>query len=221
MAHLTCVGASKNGIKDFLDSLGQAGIDNVLALRGDLPKDQEISLKVSNHFAYASDLVTFIRENHPRMGIGVAGYPEVHPEALSPEDDLSYLKHKLDLGGDFAVTQLFFDNEYYWDFVRRARGKGIEKLLIPGIMPIFNLKVVQRIISLCGTCIPQTLRERLEEAQTKGGAAAVQELGIEHARKQIQDLYDKGVPGVHLYTLNKDEACLDLISRLKLKSFRS
>jgi methylenetetrahydrofolate reductase (NADPH) len=221
MAHLTCVGASKNGIKDFLDSLGQAGIDNVLALRGDLPKDQEISLKVSNHFAYASDLVTFIRENHPRMGIGVAGYPEVHPEALSPEDDLSYLKHKLDLGGDFAVTQLFFDNEYYWDFVRRAREKGIEKLLIPGIMPIFNLKVVQRIISLCGTCIPQTLRERLEDAQAKGGAAAVQELGIEHARKQIQDLYDKGVPGVHLYTLNKDEACLDLISRLKLKSFRS
>jgi len=218
MAHLTCVGASKEGICDFLVTLEQAGIDNVLALRGDPPKDQELSLSESTDFSYASDLVKFIREKHPGMGIGVAGYPEVHPEALSSVDDLQYLKLKLDLGGDCAVTQLFFDNTYYWDFVRRAGNIGIEKPLIPGIMPIFNLKVVQRILSLCGTCVPQAFLRKLEEAQSSGGNAAVQELGIEHARKQIQELLDKGVPGVHLYTLNKDEACLDLISRLKFRN---
>jgi len=216
MAHLTCVGASKEGIRGFLDTLEEAGIDNVLALRGDPPKDPEISLPVSHDFSYASDLVAFIREKHPGIGIGVAGYPEVHPEALSPADDLKYLKLKLDLGGDCAITQLFFDNRYYWDFVRRAGNIGIEKPLIPGIMPIFNLKVVQRILTLCGACVPQAFLRQLEEAQSSGGNAAVQELGIEHARKQIQELLDKGVPGVHLYTLNKDEACLDLISRLKI-----
>jgi methylenetetrahydrofolate reductase (NADPH) len=218
MAHLTCVGASTEGIRCFLDALVEAGIDNVLALRGDPPKDQDAALPVSTDFTHASDLVAFIKKQRPRMGIGVAGYPEVHPEALSPEDDLKYLKLKLDLGGDFAVTQLFFDNAYYWDFVKRARSIGIDKPLIPGIMPIFNLKVVQRILSMCGACIPQSFQQELEEAQARGGNAAVQELGIVHARKQIKELLDKGVPGVHLYTLNKDEACLDLLSGLNLKT---
>jgi methylenetetrahydrofolate reductase (NADPH) len=217
MAHLTCVGASCHGIGEFLDSLSVAGIDNVLALRGDPPKDQELPPRDSWDFVFASDLVALIRKSHPQMGIGVAGYPEGHPEAISTEKDLEFLKLKLEQGGEFVITQLFFDNSYYWNFVRRAREIGITKPLIPGIMPIFNLKVLQRIVSLCGACIPGPLIIELEQAQERGGVKAVQALGIEHARKQIQELLNNGVPGVHLYTLNKDEACLELVSGLKLK----
>jgi methylenetetrahydrofolate reductase (NADPH) len=217
MAHLTCVGAVCRGISAFLETLSAEGIDNVLALRGDPPNDQEIPLPEERDFVFASDLVTFIRANHPHMGIGVACYPEGHPEAVSKEHDLEFLKFKLGQGGDFAVSQLFFDNDYYWDFLRRARNLGITKPIIPGIMPIFNLKVVQKIISLCGSCIPEQLMRKLEQARENGGADAVQALGIEHARKQIQQLLDNGVPGVHLYTLNKDEACLDLVSGLSFK----
>ena len=218
MAHLTCVGASCKGIGDFLDTLVKAGIDNILALRGDPPKDQEIVLPESRDFAFASDLVSFIRKLHPHMGIGVACYPEGHQEARDPETDLGFLKFKLDQGGDFAVTQLFFDNEYYWDFMRRARSIGITKPIVPGIMPVFNLKVVQKVISLCGACIPEPFMRELELAQANGGSEAVQELGIDHARKQVQELLDNGVPGVHLYTLNKDDACLDLVSRLRFSN---
>lgn len=220
MAHLTCVGAVCRGISAFLETLLDAGIDNVLALRGDPPRDQEIPPPDERDFVFASDLVSFIREKHPNMGIGVACYPEVHPEAVSPEHDLGYLKFKLDQGGDFAVSQLFFDNEFYWDFLRRARDIGITKPVIPGIMPIFNLKVVRKITSLCGSCVPEPFLRELERAEEKGGAEGVQELGIEHARKQIQQLLDNGVPGVHLYTLNKDDACLDLISRLNMAAGR-
>ncbi len=218
MAHLTCVGASCKGIGAFLDALVEAGIDNVLALRGDPSKEQEIPPPDSRDFVFASDLVSFIRKLHPHMGIGVAGYPECHPEAVGPEEDLAFLKWKLEQGADFAVSQLFFDNDYYWNFLQRAGNLGISKPIIPGIMPIFNLKVVRKIISLCGTCFPEPFMRELEQAEKKGGTEAVQALGIEHARKQIQQLLDNGVPGVHLYTLNKDEACLELVSGLKLRT---
>lgn len=211
MAHLTCVGASCRGIGEFLETLEKEGIDNVLALRGDPPKDRDMPLEDQKDFVYAADLVTFIRARHPRMGIGVACYPEGHPEAPSLGHDLDFLKSKLDQGGDFAVSQLFFDNDFYWDFLRRARAIGIEKAIIPGVMPIFSLKVVRKITSLCGSCIPESFMRELEKAEENGGAEAVQALGIEHARKQIRQLLDNGVPGVHLYTLNKDEACLELL----------
>jgi methylenetetrahydrofolate reductase (NADPH) len=216
MAHLTCVGACGEGIRGFLDSLAEEGIQNVLALRGDPPKDVSDSNPWSD-FRYASDLVTFIRDSHPGFCVGVAGYPEKHPEAVSVDDDIEYLRLKLDQGASFAVTQLFFDNSYYWSFMDLAAKRGIDKPIIPGILPIFNLKIIQRILSLCGATMPGAFMRELEEAQAKGGNAAVQEAGIEHARRQIQELLDRGVPGVHLFTLNKDDACLDLISRLKFR----
>jgi methylenetetrahydrofolate reductase (NADPH) len=211
MAHLTCVGATEQGIRGFLDELAAAGVDNVLALRGDPPQDADAPRPLGKDFAYASDLVSFIRKSHPLMGIGVAGYPEGHPEAASPEKDLESLRFKLNQGGDFVVTQLFFDNRYYWDFVGRARAIGVTQAVIPGVMPIFSLRVIRKVLSLCGATIPPEFLENLERAQERGGPDAVQALGIEYARRQIRELLDAGAPGVHLYTLNRDDACLELL----------
>lgn len=211
MAHLTCVGATEEGIVGFLDDLAAIGVDNVLALRGDPPQEKDMQFPDSKDYAFASDLVSFIRKRDRNIGIGVAGYPEGHPEATSLEEDMKFLKYKLDQGGDFIVTQLFFDNDLYWDFVRRARAIGIEKPIIPGIMPIFSLKVIKKVLSLCGASMPAGFPEELEKAQEKGGAEAVQALGIRHAREQIRGLLSGGVPGIHLYTLNRDDACLELL----------
>ena len=214
MAHLTCIGAYRGALTTFLDELAKAGVDNVLALRGDLPKDADPEFSACRTLLNASDLVAFIRNAHPGMGVGVAGYPETHPEAITPERDLSYLKLKLDQGGDFIVTQLFFDNQYYFDFVRRARAIGVDKPIIPGILPVVSLKVIKRIVSLCGADIPPAYMMELEDADRRGGAAAVQEIGVAYARKQAEELLAYGAPGVHLYTLNRDDAILKLADGL-------
>ncbi|MBJ6800459.1 methylenetetrahydrofolate reductase [Geomonas propionica] len=214
MAHLTCIGAYRGDLQLFLDSLAEAGVNDVLALRGDLPKDAPPEFSACRTLLHASDLAAFIKESHPGMGIGVAGYPEVHPEAVDAEHDLSYLKLKLDQGGDFAITQLFFDNALYFDFVAKARSIGIDKPIIPGIIPVVSLKVIQRIISLCGAKLPAALLAQLEAADRAGGAAAVQEVGVAHARRQAEELLAAGVPGVHIYTLNRDQVVLDLVQGL-------
>jgi methylenetetrahydrofolate reductase (NADPH) len=160
--------------------------------------------------------VTLIRSRHPSLGIGVAAYPEGHPEAPSAEQDLAFLKRKLDLGADFAITQLFFDNSVYLDFTRRARAAGIAKPLIPGILPILNLGTIDRLISKCGAHLPPDYLSRLEDAHRRGGPAAVAEVGIAYAKAQARDLLESGAPGVHLYTLNKAEACLEIVNSLGL-----
>ncbi|MBE0504661.1 MAG: methylenetetrahydrofolate reductase [NAD(P)H] [Desulfuromonadales bacterium] len=214
MAHLTCVGADTAKLTAFLDQLVAAGVHNVLALRGDLPQEASPEIFACLPLQNASDLVAFIRATHPEIGVGVAGYPETHPEAASPETDLRYLKLKIDQGGDFIVTQLFFDNQYYFDFVRKARALGIEKPIIPGILPVVSLKVIQRIVSLCGATIPAELLRELEAADQRGGAAAVEAVGVAFARKQAQELLAAGAPGVHLYTLNRADAVLNLAQDL-------
>jgi methylenetetrahydrofolate reductase (NADPH) len=213
MAHLTCIGASREGISDFLDQLAAAEVENVLALRGDPPAGTVYHPEESP-FAYATDLVAYIRQVHPQIGIGVAGYPEGHPEAESADSDLMSLKRKLAAGGEFVITQLFFDNRHYWDFVERVRDLGISAPIIPGILPILSLKSIKRIISLCGATLPDAFLAELEDADIHGGSDAVQELGIEHARRQAQDLIDRGAPGIHLYTLNRADACLRLVKSL-------
>ena len=214
MAHLTCVGAYRGEVQHFLDSLAEAGVDNVLALRGDRPLDAPPEFSACRTLLHASDLAAFIRDAHPGLGIGVAGYPETHPEALSAEADLGFLKLKLEQGGDFAITQLFFDNSHYFDFVRRARLLGVDKPIIPGIIPVVSLKVIRRIVSMCGATLPETLLAELEEADRLGGASAVQEVGVAWARRQAQELLAAGVPGVHIYTLNRQEAVLHLVDGL-------
>lgn len=211
MAHLTCVGASDEKINGFLSSLRDEGIQNVLALRGDPPRGDTTFKADNERFRHADDLVRFIRAGFPSMGIGVAAYPETHPEAVSAEADLKYLKQKLDTGGGFAITQLFFDNAVYWSFVKRAREIGIDKPIIPGVLPVVNLAGAKRIASLCGAKIPSAHLVELEEAEKRGGQPAVEEVGISYAANQARDLLNGGAPGVHLYTLNKGDACLKIV----------
>ena len=217
MAHLTCLGSSTEDVTRFLDDLAAAGVSNVLALRGDLPQDGSVSAPLPSPLQYASDLVGLIRSSFPAKGIAVAAYPETHPEATSPDADLTALKLKLDNGADFAITQLFFDNTLYHAFVKRARAAGITKPIIPGILPVVSLKVIKRIVSLCGASIPAEFLAELEQADQNGGAAAVQKVGVAHARRQTQELLDAGVPGVHIYTLNRAEVVFGLVENLKLK----
>jgi len=214
MAHLTCIGAHGSDVCAFLDGLTQAGVDNVLALRGDLPQDARPESSPHRPLLHASDLVALIRQSHPHIGLGVAAYPEVHPEAANPAQDLANLKLKLDQGADFAITQLFFDNRFYFDFIRKARDCGITQPIIPGILPIVSLKVIKRIVSLCGTVMPQELMTKLEEADRRGGTTEVQRVGVAHARRQTEELLAGGVPGVHLYTLNRADAVLEMMAGL-------
>lgn len=217
MAHLTCLGSETAEVTGFLENLADAGVNNVLALRGDLPQDGSVETPLPSPLQYASDLVRLIRSSFPAKGISVAGYPEVHPESKNLEADIAYLKLKLDNGADFAITQLFFDNSLYHAFVKRARAAGVTKPIIPGILPVVSLKVIKRIVSLCGASIPAEFLAELEQADQTGGAAAVQRVGIAHAKRQAQELLDAGVPGLHIYSLNRAEVVLDLVEGLKLK----
>jgi len=205
MAHLTCINSTTGEIDSFLSRLADHGIDNVLALRGDPPQGETPDRLVHPPLSHASDLVRFIRERNPRFGVAVAAYPEPHPESVSPEADLRFLKLKLDNGADFAITQLFFDNQTYLDFVDRARAIGITQPIIPGILPVVSMAVINRIVSLCGATIPDGYRRELERGDREGGTERVREIGIAHARRQIIDLLERGVPGIHLYTLNRGD----------------
>jgi len=214
MAHLTCVGADEEKISAFLAELTAAGVDNVLALRGDPPRGTENFVPDNERFKHASDLVSFIRACQPQMGVGVAGYPEGHPDCSSIRLDLGFLKAKLDAGADFVVTQLFYDNREYFDFAERMAAMGMDKPIVPGILPIMSLTSAKRILGMCGASIPGKYLLALEEADKKGGADAVRKLGIDWAKRQAQELLDGGAPGVHLYTLNKADACLEIVGAL-------
>ena len=217
MAHLTCVGASQDSIAGFVESLRNASVDNVLALRGDPPQGQENFVPDSEDFQYAADLVRFIKKEYPEMGIGVAGYPEKHPEASDMDADCRHLKEKLDLSADFVITQLFFDNAHYFHFVEKVRSMGVRKPILPGVLPILSLASIKRITSLCGAQVPKAFMEQLEQADQKG-PQAVRELGLEYARQQVCGLLENGAPGVHLYTLNKADACLEIMADQRVKT---
>jgi len=212
MAHLTCVGSSQEELRSILDTLQEKGIQNILALRGDPPQGQERFQKPENGFAYANELVAFIRK-HYDFCIGVAGYPEGHVECPDKKIDLENLKRKVDAGADFIVTQLFFDNRFYFDFVERARGMGITIPIIPGIMPILNVKQTQRYTKMCGSTIPDTLMKRLESSQDE--PETVRKIGIEHATLQCERLLQEEAPGIHFYTLNRSNATLKILESLR------
>jgi len=212
MAHLTCVGGTRDEICAVLDQLREGGIDNVLALRGDPQKGESAFVKSDGGFGYASELSAFIRERYDFCLAG-ACYPERHPESPSAEVDLENLKHKVAAGVEVLVTQLFFDSRDYFSFVARARAAGIGVPIIAGIMPITNLSQVKRFTALCGAAIPAALLARLEAAG--GDLALVQQIGVEHATVQCRELVEGGAPGIHFYTLNRSPATVEVLERLR------
>ncbi len=212
MAHLTCVGADRAEIHTVLQRLRAGGIDNVLALRGDPPREQSQFVRPTNGFAYASELVEFIRTQGFPFSIGAACYPEGHVECRALDADLTNLMVKLAAGVDFAITQLFFDNADYFAFVERARARGIQVPIIPGIMPITNVAQIERFTSMCGAHIPAALQAHLNAA--RDDEVAVREIGIAHATAQCRDLLERGAPGIHFYTLNQSPATRAIFERL-------
>ncbi|SHN59157.1 methylenetetrahydrofolate reductase [Desulfovibrio litoralis] len=209
MAHLTCVGADKKKISDFLSRLKQVGVTNILALRGDVPSGQTVDWDKAD-FKHASDMVAFVKKEFPDFGISVAAYPAPHPEALSFKKDRLDTALKMRVGSDFAVTQLFFDVREYFSLVDDLKALGINMPIIPGVLPIQSLDSIRRILSLSGSNIPGKLYLSLEEAQNKGGVEAVKEAGLKFAIQQIRSLLDGGAPGIHLYTLNRSSMCLNI-----------
>jgi methylenetetrahydrofolate reductase (NADPH) len=213
MAHFTCVGATTDELRATLEEIRAAGIDNVLALRGDPPRGQEEWVASDGGLEYSHQLVSLLRDDYD-FAIAAACFPETHIHATSPEDDLRYLKQKVDAGVDYLITQLFFDNELYFDFVERARAIGITVPIIPGVMPITGYGQIARITSLCGATMPEHVLTELDARQDD--AEAVAEFGVSYATMQCADLLAKGAPGIHFCTLNRSPATRAILSALRL-----
>lgn len=213
MAHLTCVGHTADEIGSILDTLWNSGIRNVLALRGDPPVGQSQFTATEGGFANSSELVKYVRARHD-FCIGVAGYPEGHPQCLNRTRDLEHLAQKVDHGGNFIITQLFFENADFYRFRDTARSMGIKVPIVAGLMPILNVAQTKRFVSMCGAKIPHALLTRLEglEANPESVYAA----GIEYAVKQCEDLLSNGVEGIHFYTLNKSKATVEICRALDI-----
>src|SRR3954452_21425697 len=214
MPHFTCVGATVEQLREALDAMRELKLENVLALRGDPPMGQEEWIKTPGGLEYSAELVALIRGSYPELAIGGACFPETHIHATSPEDDLRYLKEKVDAGARFLITQLFFDNALYDDFVARARETGIDVPIVPGILPITNLAQLQRITGMCGATIPSGLMAELQARAEDPDAVA--DFGVAYATLQCADLLAAGAPGVHFYTLNRSPATRAIVSALKL-----
>jgi methylenetetrahydrofolate reductase (NADPH) len=212
MAHLTCVGHDQQEIRSVLESLEAKNIKNVLALRGDPPEGEEKFVKTEGGFAYANELISYMKKNFS-FCIGAACYPEGHVECKDINKDIENLKRKVDSGVDFLVTQLFFDNRYYIDFMDKVEKKNIKVPVIPGIMPILNLKQIQRFTKMCGASLSESLIAKFDGTQDDKEKA--RQVGIEHAIGQCRDLLKNGVPGIHFYTLNRSKATLAILDELQ------
>jgi methylenetetrahydrofolate reductase (NADPH) len=215
MAHVTCVGASRDELAEVLDEVADAGIQNVLALRGDPPRGQAAFVAHPEGFAYASDLVAFIRARPERWRfcLGAAAYPEGHVETRDLGRDLENLVRKVTAGVDFLVTQLFFDNSRFFGFVERARAAGIALPILPGIMPLTNVEQVERFTAMCGASIPPPLQAALEVRRADPEGA--RELGVAYAALQCADLLRRGAPGIHFYTLNRSPSTRAIVAALR------
>lgn len=211
MAHLTCVGHTADEIGGVLDDLWKGGIRNVLALRGDPPQGQSWFVPTEGGFAYADQLAKYVKTRHD-FCVGVAGYPEGHPQCLNRTRDLENLKKKIDAGADFVITQLFFNNTDFYRFRDSARQMGIKVPIIAGIMPILNVGQIKRFISMCGAKIPHPLLTKLEGLESN--PEAVYAAGVEYATRQCQDLLFHGTEGIHFYTLNKSKATVQICKAL-------
>jgi methylenetetrahydrofolate reductase (NADPH) len=197
VAHLTCVAATRDDIARQLEELEKMGIENILALRGDPPEGQASFIPPANGFKLAKELISFIKERKPSFCVGCAGFPEGHPSAPSLAADTDYLKQKIDAGAEYVITQLFFDNRYYFDFVERCGKAGIKVPIIPGLMPITNLKQIKRITEVCGATIPGDLK-----------------IGAEQTLAQARELLESGVKGLHFFVMNQAEPISTILTQV-------
>ncbi len=215
MAHLTCLGSGAGELRTYADRLAAAGVTNVLALRGDPPREAPRAVAEPGGLAHASELTALLANDY-NFCIGGACYPETHPEAVDPQTDLEHLRTKVTAGASFLITQLFFENERYFRFVKQARAAGISVPIIPGIMPITNYDQLRRFTTLCGATIPSRLRAELDRCASD--ADAVVDLGVAYAALQCADLLARGAPGLHFYTLNRSPAVRAIVSALRAEA---
>lgn len=212
MPHLTCVGHSRAELNDIADRLHADGFRNIMTLRGDAPKGDAIFTPAPDGLRYAAELVALLKARHPDFCLGVAGYPEKHPQATTLGADLDFLKRKVDAGADFITTQLFFDNALYYRFVEQCRERDIKVPIIPGIMPVLSLKQIKRFTEMCGATLPPKLVTRLEAAQENPDVVEI--IGLDWAFTQIRGLLANGAPGYHLYIMNRAKSALALAAGL-------
>ena len=213
-SHLTCVGSTVDELRSYLKEAWRRGVENIVALRGDPPKGQTTFQAVTGGLRYANELVSLIRAEFPQFGIAVAGYPETHQEAPSAEVDLQNLQRKVAAGADVVVTQLFYDNADFFRFRDRCHELGIRVPIVPGILPVTNFAQIQRITALCKAKLPARF---VADLAAQGDNEAGQfEVGVAFATRQVQELLDAGVPGVHFYILNKSHATARVLQAVKL-----
>ena len=216
VSHLTCVGATKDEIHGILTAYNENGIRNIMALRGDPPKGQSQFVQTENGFAYAAELVAFIKKNFPNMGVGVAGFPEGHPNTPNRLKEIENLKAKVDAGADYICTQLFFDNRDFYDFCERCEIAGIKIPIIAGIMPVTSRKGFARMAELAlGVRFPAKLLRAVSRAEDD---EYVEKVGIQWASEQVRDLIDRNVAGIHFYTLNRSKPTLKIYEALGIRS---
>jgi len=212
--HLTCVGRTVPELCEYLAAACSADVQNVVALRGDPPRGDTMFRPVEGGLCHANELVTLIRREFPQLGVAVAGYPETHQEAPSPEADLANLKRKVVAGADVVITQLFYDNADFFRFRDRCNALGISIPIVPGLLPVTNFAQIQRITSLCGAKLPADFVGRLEACGDDADAQF--KIGVEYATRQTQELIDAGVPGIHFYVLNRSEATAEVLGNVRL-----
>ena len=213
MAHLTCVGQTKKEVHGVLERLDRAGIENVIALRGDPPQGETNFVPVEGGFHHATELIEHLRRDF-QFGIAGACYPEGHQESPDRATDIKYTKLKMEKGAGFLITQLFYDNSHFFEFLDRAHQAGIDVPIVPGVLPILSTGQIRRFTALCGATIPPDLDRRLEKFVDDNAAA--RELGVEHATEQVRELWESGVPGVHFYVLNRSYSVSKILSNLGL-----
>lgn len=214
MAHLTCVAQTREDIHGVLERLDENGIENIIALRGDPPQGQTDFVPVTGGFEHATSLIKHIRQNF-QFGLAGACYPEGHVESPDIRKDIEYARLKVEEGADFLVTQLFYDNSHFFEFIDRAAKAGINVPIVPGVLPILTTAQIRRFTGLCGATIPAELDRQLEKYA--GDDDAVRELGIEYATNQVRELWDSGVPGVHFYVLNRSYSVSKILDNLGIE----
>ncbi len=212
IAYFACYGLGPNDIVSVLDSYQEIGVENILAVRGDEPREEGFEAHPES-LPHASDLVTFIRPRYD-FCLGVAGYPEGHIDATSKEKDLEYLKLKVDLGAEYIITNYCYDNQYFFDFVERCRGAGIEVPILPGVMPIYSVKMMEMLAGLCGATITDEINQGLA-ALPEDDKEALLAFGIEFATSQCVGLLESGVPGLHFYTMDRSASSKAIVERLR------